>query len=146
MSYSQIKYFWAIFRKAYPAVADSERIEIKNILVRQYTDGRSSSLKDMTRQEIKSLITVMNNLARDRVSAQMMQGDRMRKKVIGLMRSIGYESKGKADMARINGFCQQRGKYKKALNDHSNKELTGLISQIEIIKRKHDQGQKKQPN
>lgn len=35
------------------------------------------------------------------------------------------------DMQRLNNWCLTYGKYKKALNDHSNEELSVLIIQIE---------------
>lgn len=64
--------------------------------------------------------------------------DRMRKKIISLARTIGWQVenpedpwKPKPDMQRINNWCQKYGMYKKRLNDHSKKELIDILTQFE---------------
>lgn len=59
--------------------------------------------------------------------------DLMRKKIISMAKTMRWLVEGteKADMARIDAWCIKYGKFHKALNNHSHKELTELVSQFQ---------------
>lgn len=57
--------------------------------------------------------------------------EKMRRKLISMAHTIGWQSKEKADMNRINKWCVQYGQFKKELNEHTYDELTHLISQFQ---------------
>ncbi|MAX23412.1 MAG: hypothetical protein CMJ19_02815 [Phycisphaeraceae bacterium] len=57
--------------------------------------------------------------------------EKMRLKIISMARTIGWEAAQRADMDRINNWCEKYGQYKKPLNDHTYNELTNLVSQFQ---------------
>ncbi len=67
-----------------------------------------------------------------------LQADTMRKKIISMLREIGYETKYNnkivADMQRIYTLIKSKGfKKPKGLNEYTYEELPKLVSQIEAI-------------
>jgi hypothetical protein len=63
--------------------------------------------------------------------------DRQRKKIIAMMREIGYEYRNqphegaKADMVRIKEWVLKYGYLKKDLNSYTVQELPKLVSQVQ---------------
>ena len=100
-------------------------------LIDQYTSGRTQSTTLMHDAEARRLIA--NVRQQFAVSTGSQKADRMRKKVIGLFRSMGKEKSGKADMEYIEQWCIEKGAFKKRLNAHSTKELATLISQVSKV-------------
>ena len=59
---------------------------------------------------------------------------RMRRKIIAMAYDMKWQlPSGKCDMARIDNWCSNYGKFKKKLNDHTEAELIIVISQFEIV-------------
>lgn len=122
-------------------------MEEKQHLVRQYTNGRTSSSRDMMPHEASALIKGLEGLQKPQVQPyiptahdQAASADIMRKKIISMFREIGYEvydpAKGKivADMHRVYSFVKDKGYLKpKGLNQYTAKELPRLVSQVECI-------------
>lgn len=57
--------------------------------------------------------------------------EQMRRKLISMARTIGWEKGNKADMKRIDAWCFQYGQYHKSLNTHTYEELVHLVSQFQ---------------
>lgn len=124
-------------------------------LVDQYTDGRSSSARDLRRPEILALIQSLQSQSSDGAPLSSRRGaggevaDKMRKRIISMAHEMGWElplaplafgegpgvrqcsGKPKADMPRINAWCEKYGYLHKPLNSYTLQELPTLVTQFE---------------
>jgi hypothetical protein len=101
----------------------------RKALIREHTGGRTDSSKDLTWQEVQDIVKALSPGGSKAISA-----DDMRKKILYYAHQIGWELPGgKIDMKRVNAWCENSGKFKKALNNHSYYELVELVSQMEIV-------------
>lgn len=128
----------------------------KSALVSEYSNGRTSSLKELSGEELENLETYLQNLTG---KSQQPKGWRqpkkskpasneelvkLRKKVIALLAySLGWncydkeKNKMVADMPRIYEWVKKYGKHNpKEFNSYNKKELSDLVSQVEIIVKK----------
>lgn len=104
-------------------------------LIDQFTDGRKDSLKDLTPFEYKELLKWM------KTSFKLPEKDwrntpenKMRRKIIVLFKKMNYvTAEGRADMDRINAWCEKYSSFHKSLGDHSRKELITLTTQAEKV-------------
>lgn len=105
-------------------------------LIFQHTKGQKQSLTELSHIEYTELIKHMQALIGEREHGK---ADRMRKKIISLFRHMGYEWQVgttqvvKADMDRINRWCEKYGKFHKPLNHHNLSELAQLTTQAEQV-------------
>lgn len=96
----------------------------KRDLILEATNGRSSSSKDLNAHEMRSLIGKLQSLTPQ--TAEEASRERMRKKVIGLMKEAGYKLPGnKADMKSINEWLLKQTET--PFNNCTNAELVKLI-------------------
>ena len=104
-------------------------------LVLSYTAGRSESRADLSEAEAAGLIAYLRKQPGAATAPkQTPPGDAMRKKIIHMARTMGWETpERKADMPRINAWCKQYGQFHKRLNDHSPTELPALVTQMEKV-------------
>lgn len=131
MSPAKIRQLMAIFR------TKNVDTDAQQVMIHTYTDGRTSSKTEMTDTEAEQLIRDLNghNPAVPR-SLVPLDGDRQRKKIIGIFRSMGWEKDGKADMERIQAWIVKYGKYNpKKLNEYTVRELPLLVSQVQMLHR-----------
>ena len=124
---SQLGAFHAILRK----MGMHEDKEYKQNLVIDYSKGRATSSKDLYYQEAKMLIDDLNR-AMGKTDDEI-RADNMRKKIIAITRSAGWEKDGNADIDRINNFCRSRGYIKKGFNQYTYNELPKLVTQFEKV-------------
>lgn len=107
--------------------------EQKDALVHSYSSGRSTSMRDLYYEEADELITYLRQMHYD-------AADRMRKKIIGILRDMGYtkvkSGKHVADMSAVYKLIESKGYLKKPFNAYTSTELPKLVSQIESISRK----------
>jgi len=134
------KHYFAIEKKLKNQGLESSRAE----LIENFTNGKKNSLKELSHREYNEFILWLNRQAGNTKPTKDWRNsieDTKRKKVISLLKTIGYiKEGGKADMERINAWCEQRGKFKKQLNKHTSAELSKLIYQAEIMYGKHVAG------
>jgi hypothetical protein len=110
-------------------------LDQKPDLVLQFTDYRTMSSKEMTKDEATELIRHLSKYD---------SCDKMRKKVFALAYEAGiiygdsWEDK-KMNAAKLNLFLQDRGTVKKELGKMSKEELVKTVSQFEQIV-KHNEG------
>ena len=70
-------------------------------MLHEASNGRTSSTKELTQEEAFRLIDKLVRQTSNDVAC-----DRMRKKIIGMARELGWlTTEGKADMERINNWC-----------------------------------------
>lgn len=106
--------------------------EAKEDLVSQFTEGRTTSTREMKTTEAIALIRALNGQV-DSFRPND-KADRMRKKILALCHEMKWElPDGKVNMDRVNGFCLSRGYLKKPLDEYSAKELPSLVTQFENL-------------
>ena len=92
----------------------------------KFSNERTESSRELTDQEALGII--------NHFEAQTIK---MRRKLISLCYDILWvDDNGKADIKRLDQWCQKYGKYKKKLNDHVSSELQVLITQFEKMNTK----------
>ena len=126
MSYRQ---YFAIEKQVKQLGFQVERDEI----IHNVTNGRKSSLKDLSSVEYAELIRAMNQLVNQVGNMKRQRMDRQRKKVIAMLCKVGYTVDGAADMPRINQWCKKYGYLHKPLNDYKENELPFLVGQAENV-------------
>jgi len=114
-------------------------------MLAEASKGRTTSTRELTQAEAFGLI---DGLVRQSPNSGWKQRnhtmDKMRKKLIGYAREMGWvasppaplpgERGGaalKVDMERVNGWCKRYGFGKKPLSDYTYAELPKLLSQFE---------------
>lgn len=106
--------------------------DARRALIYDLTKGRTDSLKEITPAEGVQLIHLLAP------QDDHTKGQSMRRKLIGMFRSMGCEKsgpKGKvADMVKINDWCIRYGYLHKPLNAYRYAELPKLVSQVEQVK------------
>lgn len=107
--------------------------ELKQELVSDLTNGRTTSISKLFGHEAISLIRNLNGDA-DQWKAEDTKANKLRRSILAIAHQLGWETdEGKVDMARVNGFCEARGFGKKPLNDYTVKELPKLIAQFKAF-------------
>ena len=129
---------YAEYFKLQKQIEEEHGIELDRAqIISEHTGGAKTSLKALTKGEYRHLIDLMRenySIPRTPVVKDVNQAcDRMRKKIISLMRRMGYEKQDRADMPRIYGWIEAKGYLKKPLNNYTAKELPRLVSQVDRV-------------
>ena len=103
-------------------------------VITELTNGRTDRLTELSDGEYYELVNKMRQMASELEDPAL---DRMRKKIITLMRKMGYETNHKADMKRIYQWVKHYGLFHKPLNQHSKAELAKLVGQTESMYQSH---------
>lgn len=131
------KQYFAIEKKLKAKGLDMSRSE----LIESFTDGNKASLKHLTHREYNEFIQWLNR--QDNVTQQkswtQTKENVMRRKVISLLKSIGYTTgDDKADMKRINKWCVEYGHLHKELKEYkSTSDIAKLLNQAGFMYKKH---------
>jgi hypothetical protein len=130
--------------------------QAKPYLVESFTNGRTSSTKDMTQYEaielVRHLKAMLANKQQPNTSPKPMaqaikaaikpdaeRANNMRKKIIALAHQMGWSAyhpvsgRKVADMAHINEWCTKYGYLHKPLNDYTLAELPKLVTQFDNL-------------
>lgn len=124
--------FYVVFNKMR---CPGDREELKCDLVRQVTNGRTESLREVTRREYEELCSSLEQ----RVPAAVSSGEYMwnlrRQRSIALhqMQKMGVDT---TDWARINALCQDYRIAGKVFARLSPDELAALTKKLRVIERK----------
>jgi len=103
------------------------RQDDKENVILSWTNGRTTSLRQMSNDELDDLIDWLA-----RPTTRHSRTEKMRRKLIHYAHLMGWQTVGgDADMTRLNNWCTKYGRYHKPLNDHTLAELPHLISQFE---------------
>lgn len=99
----------------------------RHAIVWDYSQGRTESSKELTNPEIKQIIRDL-----EKGFKELDRSDIMRKKIISQAHEMGWELTGRrADMARINAWCEKFGYLHKSLNSYTYTELPALVTQFD---------------
>lgn len=109
----------------------------KETLVAQYTDGRTSSLRETTRQEYDRMCRDMERETGcdEFVESIRRQLRRKRSVCLKLMQQLGIDT---TDWNRVNAFCEDARIVGKAFRHISIDELEELAVKLRAIKRKKE--------
>jgi len=100
----------------------------KENIVKAFTGGRTTSVRDLKFNEASALIAHLRSMeVTDRRS------DKMRNKILSFAHEMNWTIKGKVDMERINNWCMKFGYLHKKLDDYRYEELPTLVSQFEEV-------------
>jgi hypothetical protein len=105
----------------------------RSVLIDSFTSGRKDGLKQLTDWEYKEFIEWLSTQYPAQTSTELLACDIMRKKIISLLRKIGYAKDGRADMPAIYAWVLKYGYLKKPLMDYTHSELPKLVTQAETF-------------
>lgn len=104
-------------------------------IIAAFTDGRTTSLKELTDAELNKLVNILNS--QNNIYRSKNAGHKMRRKIISMAHEMGWHNlingKWVADMRSINTWCLQKSYLKKELNKYTYNELPKLVSQFENV-------------
>ncbi|TAN18810.1 MAG: hypothetical protein EPN37_04420 [Chitinophagaceae bacterium] len=108
--------------------------DARHALIHSFTHGRSESSHDLKEEEASDMIRYVGSLLEEENRAE-----KMRRKIISMAHEMGWKMergrdgaiRRKADMKRINDWCQKYGYLHKSLNAYKYKELPALVHQFE---------------
>jgi len=126
-----LKAFFAIHKKLKEQGDERNRYEV----VFDFTNGRKQSLSELSDHEFRELCQHMSRLVTavrpEAQGSEFERANKMRRKLIAILTKVGYTKDNKADMERINNWCETHGYLHKSINDYEYKELPKLIAQAE---------------
>lgn len=117
--------FWGAFNRAR---IQGDREETRRQLVLQYTDGRTDSLREMTREEYGALCKALEEMEGRREELRKARSTALR-----LMQRLGIDT---TDWRRINIFCRQPRIAGKPFGRLNVAELEELAVRLRAIGRK----------
>jgi len=121
MTGQQIKYVRLLMTRA-------GMMDQKEELILAVTEGRTSSMREMTQEETQALI---KSLGED--DNQAIKG-RMVRKMLSMAHEMGWElPDGKVNMDKVNAWCIKYGSPKKSLDQLKAKELPGVVTAFEKV-------------
>jgi hypothetical protein len=104
-------------------------MDMKESIVRQFTQGRTSSSADMTDEEAKHLINNFNNVSPAVKPIVNDALDKKRKQLFAMGYSIGEQP------AFVKNWCETMGvgNDKRKFNDYSHSELIALVAKFKKV-------------
>lgn len=122
-------------KRLHTLLSKTGNMENKREIILEATGGRSSSSKDLNAREMTSLLGKLQGILI--ASPEEQSKDRMRKKVIGLLKEANYK------LPEIYKWVETT--FKKSFNEYSTAELTQIIYAAEGV-RDHFLGKIRTPN
>lgn len=114
----------------------SDRDALKESIVLQYTDNRTSSLREMSIQEYNAALAGMQKLVPLTYHDQLIKIRRQkRSSVLHQMQLMGIDT---SNWDKVNSFCQDSRIAGKAFRDLDCEELDVLLVKLRVIRRKRE--------
>gem|GEM_PF-717623 len=121
--------------------------EGKEYLIQDASDGRTTSVKELSFEEAKALITALNMITSPRTVNVDDPCHRMRGKILSHAHELGWHKKDgkgmivrdratqkpKIDFDRVNDWCIKFGYLHKKLDRYTYEELPTLVSQFQKV-------------
>ena len=116
--------------------------ENRHNFISHFTEGRTSSTKELTMDEARKLL---DNLGKEQREAYQQEAKQVCKQIYALSFQISFLNKGfdngtpeefEMNKAKINVFCRNNTRYHKNLTEMSLAELKEVKKQMEAIARK----------
>lgn len=120
--------FYAAFNKL-PLHCDAN--DLKASLVRQFTNNRTSSLREMTPAEYRRLCISVESEIKHKVDMTNLRAERSA--VLHLMQKCGIDT---SDWSAVNSFCQSQKIAGKRFSQLDEDELRKLYLRLRMIQRK----------
>lgn len=114
---------------------DPDKEELKADLVRQYTNGRTTSLKEMTDKEYDAMCDGMQTRDNGYKAREIAQKELRRKRsdVLHQLQVMGIDT---TDWDRVNAYCMNPRISGKEFRKLTTEELGQLYIKLRIIQRK----------
>lgn len=117
----------------------SDRDALKESVVLQYTDNRTSSLREMSLQEYNAAVAGMQKLVPPTYQEQLIKIRRQkRSSVLHQMQLLGIDT---SNWDKVNSFCMDSRITGKEFRDLDCEELDALQVKLRAIRRKKEQKQ-----
>lgn len=120
--------FWGLLREAHP---DFDPKEAKELIVESFSNGRTSSLKDLTDAEYQEVMTSLRMLI-ERGSKTI----RKKKKRSALLHQLQLYGIDTTDWQKVDEFCQDKRIAGKTFRHMSISELESAILRMRVINEK----------
>ena len=128
--------FYASFNRL-PCCGDRE--DLKETLVSSFTDGRTTSLKEMTQKEYNAMCASLEQKVHPNARALYIQErKRRRSSALHQLQLYGVDT---TDWNKVNAFCEQPRIAGKPFRDLDCEELESLTRKMRAIIRKRDNQQ-----
>ena len=134
--------FYGILKKGYKFATKELGDEFKEGVVSQFTDGRTTSLREMTKKEYDTMCDKLEGATAQLLRTAKDVQRQHRSKCLRLMQKIGIDT---TDWTRINAFCEDPRIAGKVFAKLSNDELEQLSVKLRSIQRKGGLKPKKEP-
>ena len=128
--------FYALFNRL-PCGGDRE--DLKETLVSSFTDGRTTSLREMSEAEYKTMCAALEQKVNPNARAVYIQErKRRRSSALHQLQLYGVDT---TDWNKVNAFCEQPRIAGKPFRDLDCEELEALTRKMRAIIRKRDNQQ-----
>lgn len=107
--------------------------EMKERLVRQYTGGRTASLRKMSEAEYKTMCDALDGSLKDPRNERREQLRKRRSQALHVIQRLGIDT---TDWARINAFCRDKRIAGAEFYDLTPEELAELTVKLRGIERR----------
>lgn len=134
--------FYGILKASYNFASKELGNDFKEDVVSQFTNGRTTSLREMTRKEYNTMCDKLEGATAQLLRTVKEVQRRHRSKCLKLMQKLGIDT---TDWTRINAFCQDQRIAGKVFSQLSNEELEQLSVKLRSIQRKGGLKPKKEP-
>lgn len=134
--------FYGILKASYKFATKELGDEFKEGVVSQFTDGRTTSLREMTKKEYDTMCDKLEGATARLLRSVKDEQRKHRSKCLRLMQKIGIDT---TDWTRVNAFCEDPRIAGKVFARLTNEELEQLSVKLRSIQRKGGLKPKKQP-
>ena len=134
--------FYGILKASYKFASKELGNDFKEGVVSQFTNGRTTSLREMTRKEYDTMCDKLEGATAQLLRTVKEVQRRHRSKCLKLMQKLGIDT---TDWTRINAFCEDPRIAGKVFAKLSNDELDQLSVKLRTILRKGGLKPKKEP-
>lgn len=116
-----------------------DREDLKEALVSSYTNGRTTSLREMTEAEYKTMCAALEQKVNpDARALYIQERKRRRSSALHQLQLYGVDT---TDWNKVNAFCEQPRIAGKPFRDLDSEELEALTRKMRAIIRKRDNQQ-----
>lgn len=127
--------FYGILKKNYEFATKELGDEFKEGLVSQFTNGRTTSLRDMTRKEYDRMCVELEVQTNQLLRAVKDEQRKHRSQCLRLMQKLGIDT---TDWVRVNAFCEDPRIAGKVFRRLSNEELDQLAVKLRTTSARAD--------
>lgn len=125
--------FYGILKKNYEFATKELGDEFKEGVVSQFTNGRTTSLREMTRKEYDMMCDKLKGVTAKLIRTAKDEQRKHRSQCLRLMQKLGIDT---TDWVRVNAFCEDPRIAGKVFRRLSNEELGQLAVKLRTIERK----------